>query len=414
MRQWRMLPPGGSPLPFAALLRGLAAAPHAEQAEEAFAARLRHVFGMERAFFASSGRAALSLLFTALRRLNPERDEVLIPAYVSFSVPSAVVNAGCRVVLYDVDPETLSPEYTSLAGAFSERTLALVACHQFGLPFGLEAAAELCRRDNITLVDDAAQVMGGRVKGRPAGCLGDVGLFSLSRGKPMTAVDGGILLTSRPDIAAALDAAVKTMPRRRFSLSLAVKALALMLLRRPELYRLPASLPWLKLGASIFEPDFSVDSLSAFQAGMALAVLDELEGINAERRRKAAFYRQGLASLEQVRSVPEQPGVEAVYLRYPVLPANGDPLLTQGLLQNGRARELGISPGFPLSLDAVPGLRPHLVRPEQRFPGARLLAESLVTLPTHDCVRASDSEAVLACVAEAACGQRAKREGERT
>jgi dTDP-4-amino-4,6-dideoxygalactose transaminase len=169
--------------------------PH-EVAEE-----LRHAiqdkFGARHVFFATSGRAGLSAGLTALRRLNPERDEVLLPAYTSFSVPSAVVNAGLKVSLYDLNPETLAPDMASLERAMSPRTLCVVACHLFGYPVDLEPLRELCRVSGAALFDDAAQAMGASIDGKLVGTMGDVGLFSLSRGKNMTAVDGGIVLTDR-------------------------------------------------------------------------------------------------------------------------------------------------------------------------------------------------------------------------
>ena len=398
MKRWRMLPPGGAPLVPAALVHGLWSGIRGNSSVEALRMALCERFSAEHVFFAGSGRAALALLFSALRERYPERDEVLIPAYVSFSVPAAVACSGCRIALYDLDPASLTPDYESLRESLSERTLAVVACHQFGLAFDLAPLAALCRDVGTVLVDDAAQAMGGRVGNAFAGTLGDIGLFSLSRGKPMTAVEGGILLTNDNALAAAL-ADADCPPVKRYDAVLAIKALALLLLRRPEFYRLPASLPWLNLGASIFDPDFPQDAFTCFQAGLAAHALGTLEGVNAQRAAKAALYRERIKDLPGVKGVEEQPATLPVHARFPLLPQEQGKSLTR-LTESGQARELGISPGFPSALDDIPALGPHRAHPGREYPGARFLAANLITLPTHDLVREKDCLAALEYLAE--------------
>lgn len=390
---WRMLPPAGAPLDASAIFSALRSG---ENTGDALRAKLAKRFDRRHVHLADTGRAGLALALMAVSRLHPERDEALIPAYVSFSVPSAVVNAGLKVRLYDVDPHTLTPDYDSMRHALSERTLALVVCHQFGLPFDPAPAATLCQEHGALLIDDAAQAMGGKVKGSYAGCLGDVGLFSLSRGKPLTAVDGGILLTNNDELSRKIEEVAAEQSGETGDMMPIIKAFALFFLRRPVFYRLPASLPWLNIGASVFDPSFPRTSMSRFRMGLALAALQRLDTANAARAAIAARYNQELANMAFVRPVAPQADSVPIYLRFPILPqANGEKRL-QALVRakdgqsGGMARKLGISPGFPLPLDAIPALRTHLAAPEETFPGARFLADHLLTLPTHDQVREQD------------------------
>ncbi len=396
LKTWRMLPPGGAPLPPAALRRGVAALRLGEQALEAYRAAIVHDFGVPYVFFAGSGKAALAALFMALRRKSPQRDQVLVPAYVSFSVPSAVVKAGCRVSLYDLEPETLAPRPESLGQALSDKTLAVIACHQFGYPFDPAPFEPLCRAAGAVLVDDAAQAMGATVNGRRAGCLGDVGLFSHSRTKPLTAVAGGVLLTADAGLAELLAHSLRLKQTGPGSDPLLLlKALGLALLRRPEIYRLPASLPRLGLGASVFEPEFTDPPFGPAQAGLAAHGLAGLSAVNQGRRGKAALYTAALRRHPQVRLVRPQEGACPIFLRFPVLPAAEDAGKRTRLL-NAEGRRLGISPGFPLPLQALPPLSPYLDNTGQTYPGAEFLARNLITLPTHDQVTTADCRAVLA------------------
>ncbi len=395
---WRMLPPGAAPVSPAGILRGLAARRESEAALDALRRDCIRLLGTPHIFFAGSGRSALARLFAALRRKNPGRDQVLLPAYASYSLPAAVVRANCRVALYDLEPRGLAPDTASLRRALGEKTLAVVAVHQFGYPFDLAPLAPLCREAGAALVDDAAQALGAETNGRLAGTMGDAGLFSLGRAKPLTAVDGGILAVRDEKLAADLrsffspDAAGwDTRP----DCLLPLKAMALCLLRRPGLYRLPASLRFLGLGASIFDPDFADAPLTAFQAGMAAFALRGLHAANRARADKAAAYQQGLEGARWRGLVPQR-GARPIHLRFPVLPRddNGpwpDPA-------SPACRRLGISRGFPLSLADLPALRPHLAGgPDSGgFSGARMLARRLLTLPTHDLVREADCRAVCA------------------
>lgn len=410
---WRMLPPAGAPLTMEAVFSGLVSLATEKEAEESLRHMLAERFGVRHIHFADTGRAALSLSLLALSRMRPGRDEVLIPAYVSFSVPSAVVNAGFKVALYDVSPDSLTPDYETMQKAASERTLAIIVCPQFGLPFDPAPAAAVCQSCGAALVDDAAQAMGGMIRGKYAGCLGDVGIFSLSRGKPLTAVDGGILITHDDRIAQNIDAVWPKQASGASDTTHIIKAVALLCLRNPLFYKVPASLPFLNIGASIFDPSFQRGELSRFRAGLAYAAVPLLDRANAYRIRIAGRYYQMLASFSSVHPVLPQPESVPIYLRFPVLPSAEGRNQLQALMrtQHRQAKKLGISRGFPLPLNAVPALRLHLAKPEDSFPGARFLAENLITLPTHDQVREHDLVSIARFLA-AADGKETNDTGE--
>lgn len=405
----RTIPPGGAPLGLDAIARSAAQA-RSEASITRLQTMLHKRFGTEHIFFTSSGRGALSLLFAALHRHNPERRQVLVPAYVSYSVPSAVVRAGCRIALYDVNPNTLAPDMESLRKAVSGQTLAVLAAHQFGIPFDVDELAEICNENGAILVDDAAQVMGAKINGKDCGLMGDAGIFSMSRGKPFTAVEGGILITRNTSVADqikehryALGGFDDPASANASTIKIFAKALALSMLRRPEIYKLPASMPCLKIGASIFDPDFGVSDFTSFQAGLAADSFARLDEINDARKRKAAMYSDLLSQHPQASPVAIQPGSEPVYLRYPLLPGNGWPKdkSFHAALARTPARRLGISPGFPQAICDVRQVMPFIDKGDQHFSGAHHLARNLVTLPTHNQVRGTDAREGVKVIAEA-------------
>jgi len=385
---FRALPPSGVPIRPGDILAGLCALLSGEKAIAAFNREVCQMFGIRHAITVSSGRAGLSLIFRALQRLHPGRTEVLIPAFTSYSVPSAVVNAGLKVALYDLEPATLSPDRLSLAAAINDKTLGIVVCHLFGYPADLDSVLKLAEQHRIPVIDDAAQAMGARYKGKPVGTFGIAGLFSLSRGKNITAVDGGVVVTNDDALAQELEAVALEPVGFREQLALFIKAVVLSFLLHPRCYWLPRSIPGLNIGASLFEPRFALGGFSAFQAGIARRMLGRLECITAGRRNIAARMASLFSDKQSVTLPQAVTGAEAVYLRFPVMP--------------GRAVEkpnLGVVRSYPSPLQHVSEIEPHLAT-KRDFPGATILAERILTLPTHCYVTDEDCknavEAVLA------------------
>lgn len=377
---FRALPPSGFPIKFADILYGLFAMFSRQGPVSKFNQEICNYFGVSHAVTVSSGRAGLSLLFRALHKLNPGCDEVLIPAFTSFSVPSAVVNAGFKVSLYDLDPVTLSPERESLARAINDKTLCIVICHLFGYPADIDAVLKLAAERQITVVDDAAQAMGAFYKGKPVGTFGRAGLFSLSRGKNITAVDGGIIITNDDSLAKAIDSVDLEPIGVKDYLILIIKAVVLSFMLNPCCYWLPRSIPWLNIGASHFSPNFTLSVFTAFQAGIATRMLNRLDMINSERKRLAIRLTNLLSTNKSILLPQVVTGGESVFLRFPIIAS-----------LSAEKPELGIVRSYPAAIQHVHGIEQYLTTHES-FPGADRLAEQIYTLPTHCYVTDDDCQ----------------------
>ena len=377
----RALPPAGVPMTTGDLYAGLAAVRRGDAVLANFREDLRRTFGVRHVFLVSSGRAALSMLLRGFHVLYPDRNVVALPAFTSFSVPSAVVNAGLQVVLYDVDPATLSPVPESLARAVGNRTLAVVVCHLHGYLADLDDVRQITAPCGVPVIDDAAQSMGAEFRGRPAGTCGDAGLFSLSRGKNINAIDGGIIITDRDELAEILER-VPVADQAEGTLRLFLKALILSALLRPSLYWFPRSLPFLKLGASVYNPVFTRSSFRPFQAAIARRMLVRLPEITSARQASARMLQEILASREGFTVPLPVAGTDPVYLRYP--------LLFDESVTVREFPEMGIVRSYPEPLSMIRELQPQLVNGADRFPGAQRLAARLVTLPTHQFVTCHD------------------------
>ncbi len=390
----RTLPPAAAPIELRDIVCGLRGWFRGERAVREMEESFRSFFGVRHCFAVSSGTAALTLILAALKEKRPRRTEVLIPAYTCYSVPSAIVRAGLKVALCDIDPKTLDFDYGELKRKLENpRLLAVVPTHLFGLPADVPRLREMLRDRETTIIEDAAQAMGGQFGGRKLGTLGDVGFFSLGRGKALSTVEGGIILTNCDEIAAK----IAREQRRLYEYgalemgSLVLYALVLTVFLRPSLFWLPSSLPFLNLGKTVFDPTFRMRRMSGFQAGLALHWREKLEALQAARR---GSVRQWFGALmpAQAALLNDPP---------PLLRLPGRAKTAHGasrLLSGGAKKGLGVSAAYPDAVSAIPELAGDFAGED--FPAARDLARRIVTLPVHTYVNSEDRRKILGLLSQ--------------
>lgn len=155
-------------------------------------------------------------------------------------------------------------------------------------------------------------------------------------------------------------------------LSLMLKAAALTVLLRPGLFWLPRSLPFLKLGETLFDPSVPIRRMSSFQAGLAGHWRKKLEELREVRRRN---MNRWLAALDA-------PLLNGRTLGLPRLPLRiRDARARESLLRESYGKGLGIVPVYPTAIAAIPELKGTFG--DAAFPVADRCARELVTLPTH-------------------------------
>jgi perosamine synthetase len=195
MRIGRTLPPAASPIYVLDIINGIKGLIRGQKEIERFRSELKDQYGVKHCFLVSSGKAALTLILKALHNLHPERDEVLIPAFICYSVPSAIVRAGLKVKLCDVNPDTLDFDYDQLGKLVAQsskrnklkadeaesskghiqtkdselsaisyelsanRLLAIISAHLFGLPANIDKVRDKVSDPAVTIIEDAAQVL---------------------------------------------------------------------------------------------------------------------------------------------------------------------------------------------------------------------------------------------------------------
>lgn len=155
--------------------------------------------GME-AVAVNSATAGLHLALEAAG-IEPG-DEVIVPTWTFTASAEVVRYLGAEPVLVDVAPDTLNIDLAAAEAAVTPRTRAIIPVHFAGLPVDGEQLARFARRHNLIVVEDAAHAFPAATSGRMVGAgSSDATVFSFYATKTMTTGEGGMLVTSRADIA---------------------------------------------------------------------------------------------------------------------------------------------------------------------------------------------------------------------
>ena len=140
-------------------------------------------------------------LIIALMALDIKRgDEVLVPDYTMIASANAVVLAGAKPVLVDIDPSNLCLNLDLAEKAITDRTKAIMYVSINGRCHDMEKVVALAGKYNLFLIEDAAQSLGSRCRGKHLGTFGEIGSFSFSTPKIITTGQGGALVTDDKEL----------------------------------------------------------------------------------------------------------------------------------------------------------------------------------------------------------------------
>ncbi len=162
-----------------------------QQFEAEFAAYCGTKFGLA----VTSATAGLSLALIAAG-VGPG-DEVITTPISWISTANAAAALGAKVVFADVDPCTLNLDPQAVARKITARTKVILPVHLYGQCCDIDALNDIARPHGVMVVEDAAHAAGAESKGRKAGSLGDIGVFSFHQQKNMVTLgEGGMITTS--------------------------------------------------------------------------------------------------------------------------------------------------------------------------------------------------------------------------
>lgn len=384
----KCLPPAGNRIPFSSIVKMLSARGCVDE-------WMAGLFPSSRCFFLSSGTAALHVTLLSLKN-HSHRNEVIIPAYTCPSLVTAITKAGLTAIACDLEESGFGMDLSQVESLMGDATLAVIAVHLFGLPEKVHELKRLTRQRKVFLIEDAAQAFGNRLASEnlpptekaPAGTVGDIGVFSFGRGKPLSLMGGGAVLVSDPVIEKWVEEVYAVIPDDDSwvnATNYLLKVILYSFAFNPALYSLPRSLPWLKLGQTIFYEDCHIQRAGGLVMRLMEVLCESFQGLSESRRLAASRYREALAPFTDHIEFPYVPAnSEPVLLRFPVLLKRKD--VRDRVLSDLKAADTGASENYPLTINELPGACDHIANRQAHFPNATHVANRIITLPLHDYV----------------------------
>jgi dTDP-4-amino-4,6-dideoxygalactose transaminase len=151
--------------------------------------------GVKHAIAISNGTDALLCTLMALG--IGLGDEVILPSFTFFATAGTVARLGAKPVFVDIDPRTFNIEPGLIEKVVTGKTRAIIPVHLFGQCADMDAINEVAQRHKFKVVEDAAQAIGAKYKGRPAGTLGDFASLSFYPTKNLGGFgEGGVIFTN--------------------------------------------------------------------------------------------------------------------------------------------------------------------------------------------------------------------------
>ena len=158
-----------------------------------FERRMAVALGARHAVAVTSGTAAIFLSLVAVGVRHG--DEVVVPDVTFIATANAVTLAGATPVFVDVDPDTLTLDPAGFANAITPRTRVVLPVHVSGRAAAIDRILEIADARGIVVVEDAAEALRSRHRGRCLGTFGRAGCFSFSPNKTITTGQGGLIVT---------------------------------------------------------------------------------------------------------------------------------------------------------------------------------------------------------------------------
>lgn len=308
---------------------------------KAFESEVSDYLGVEHAIGVNSGTDALVIALRALG-VGPG-DEVVTTPFTFFASAEAISQVGATPVFVDIDSETYNMDPYLLEAKITPRTRAIMPVHLFGQAAELDPILAVAEKHGLGVVEDVAQALGGKYKGKALGSFGDVGAFSFFPSKNLGAYGDGGLIATDDDKFADVARMLRTHGAKR------------------------------KYHNEMIGYNSRLDEIQAAILRVKLPYLDEW---NAKRRRAAARYDDLLDDVPGIVTPREGASAEHVYHQYTVRVSGGR---RDEVHERLAAAGVGTMIYYPVP---VPELPVYAVRKDWgNFPRVRAAAGEVLSLP---------------------------------
>jgi perosamine synthetase len=310
--------------------------------EAAFAQRC----GVRHAVSVNNGTTALHLALVALG-VGPG-DEVIVPTLTYIATANAVRYCGAKPVFVDCEERTFNLEPSLLKKSITNRTRGIIPVHLYGHPCDMDPILEIAEQHGLFVLEDAAEAVGARYKGRNAGALGTCATFSFFGNKLLTTGEGGMVTTDDDELAA-----------------------------RMRLFRGQGMDPERRYWFPVVGYNYRMTNVAA---AIGLAQLEHLDEALQTRADVARAYDRELKPLQEHLILPhtEAWALHSFWM-YTIVLRHGDEQRRDALMQHLETQGIETRPVFyPMHV-----LPPYKDQESEGFPVADSVSSRGINLPTH-------------------------------
>ena len=327
-----------------------------------FEDQFRQRLGVKHAIAVSSGTCGLHMMWRAVE-LKPG-DEVITTPFSFIASSNSVMFEQGRPVFVDVDPDTWQLDAKRIEAAITPKTRAILPVDIFGNFPDMDTVWTIARKHGLRVLEDSCEALGSTYKNRPAGTIGEAGVFGFYPNKQMTTGEGGMVVTNDDTIAFR----VRSLRNQG---------------RDPD----AGWLQHARLGFNYRMCDIN--------SALGIVQMQRLDEILTKRARVAEWYRQRLADEKRISmmTIPSEVGISwfvfVVRLTDDYSQQNRDDILEQ-LRSTGVACSNYFTP-----IHLQPFYQEELGYREGNFPITEALSARSVALPFHNHLSEQDVEAIV-------------------
>ena len=380
------------PRMYAAILRDVLTG-HAHEGDEMgqLEEAVKHYTGAPYAVCMPKARVGVYLL---VRAMVPPGKKVILSPYTISDIINMVICAGAVPVFADLERETANIDPAEIERLIDADTAAVMVTHLHGLACDMTRLAEICRRKNVLLLEDAAQAFSARWQGKPVGTFADAGVYSFGMYKNVNSFFGGMVVTPHKDTADRLRREVESFPWQEtgYYLSKVREALTTDIATWPPLfgavtfpifrYTFLHDMKFLSGAIAVDAnpvmkrtlPESYLRRYTPMQARLVLPQLADAERNSRARIENARIYYEGLRDLPELICAPFHDDLTHVYMYY-VIQAPDRRALVKYLMRHGC--------DVTMSHHRNCADLPCFTEFHRDCPNARAVASSLIYLPAY-------------------------------
>ena len=363
--------------------------------------KFREYLGAKYAFAFSSGRTALMAILHSLG--FAKNDEILLQAFTCNAVSNPIIWSGLTPVYVDCNEKNFNINTEDLKRKITTRSRAVIIQHTFGLPVDIDEINEICKQNNLILIEDCAHSLGAEYKGKTVGSFGQVSFFSFSRDKIISSVYGGMVATNDDFLAEKIRDFQEKLdyPSSFWILQQLLHPVLTNYLILPT-YKIGGKyllvlLQWFNVLSKAIhkkekrgeKPSYFPRKLPNTLARLALNQFEKLERFNEYRQEIAEFYYQELKD-SNFELPPNPEDKKQVFLRFTIKHPKAHKIIKEAWQKNILIGDSYTSP-----------VAPHDTNLEKvgyklgSCPRAEKLAKETFNLPTHINISKNDAKKVI-------------------